>query len=104
VHYPRVRAQHGLSEEEMRAFVEAFADVAEVVHPETVDPGAAIPADVDDNPILAAAVVGGARVLCTLDRHFSHPEVLAYCRDRGIEVLSDVELLRRLRRDDQPNA
>jgi hypothetical protein len=36
-------------------------------------------------------------VLCTRDRDFYAPEVVAFCRQRGIEVMNDVELLRRLR-------
>ena len=32
-------------------------------------------------------------VLCTLDRHSDAPEVLAFFADRGIRVMTDVELL-----------
>jgi hypothetical protein len=49
-------------------------------------------------------VLGGANVLCTLDRHFRDPQVLQYCAEHGIEVMSDIELLQRLREiDNQPS-
>ena len=53
--------------------------------------------DPKDDPIVHTAVVGVADVLCTRDRHLHHNEVTRYCRERGIEVLDDIELLTRLR-------
>lgn len=40
-------------------------------------------------------------VLCSLDQHLHHPGVMHYCRDHGIEVLSDMKLMQRLRRPDE---
>jgi len=40
---------------------------------------------------------GLSQVLCTLDRNFYSPTVLAYCGQHGLEVLGDAELLSRLR-------
>jgi hypothetical protein len=42
-------------------------------------------------------VVANAAFLCTLDRHLRTPSVVNYCAAHGIEVISDVDLLRRLR-------
>ena len=54
--------------------------------------------DADDDFVIAAAVSGSADVICTLDRHIQTVEVRQYCVDRGVEVLTDIELLNRLRR------
>jgi predicted nucleic acid-binding protein len=65
------------------------------VNPQTV--GRLVPNDQGDDPVLETALDGRVHVLCTLDRHFHHPAVLESCRKQGIEVLTDVELLIRLR-------
>ncbi len=71
--------------------------MAEVVPLGMKGDAVAVPADPDDDPVILTAVEGNAGVICTLDRHFHHPEVLAYCAEREIRILSDVELLRLLR-------
>src|SRR5262245_13418497 len=38
-----------------------------------------------------------AEVLCTLDRHFRHPDVEAYCTAHGVRIVNDTELLQLLR-------
>jgi type III secretory pathway component EscU len=35
-------------------------------------------------------------ILCTRDRDFYAAEVIAFCRQRGIEVMDEIELLRLL--------
>jgi len=37
-------------------------------------------------------------VICTLDHHFDEDRVREYCRERMIEIMSDVELLTRMRK------
>ncbi len=67
---------------------------------ETVFPGPAprvVPSDPDDDPVVHTAVIGRADVLCTLNRHFYNPSVLDYCRQRGVVITNDVDLLRLLR-------
>jgi len=39
---------------------------------------------------------GKADALCTLDSDFFEPGVVAFCRNRGISILTDVMLLQRL--------
>jgi predicted nucleic acid-binding protein len=63
--------------------------------PVTVD--AIVPGDPNDDPIVATAVIAQAQVLSTLDRHLRSPSVVNYCAVRGIEVLTDLELLSHLR-------
>lgn len=93
--YPRLRPIHGLSDDKITQYVADLVLVAEIV-----DPPAnawAISSDPDDNPILAAALAGKVAAICTLDRHFHEPGVKAFCAVHRIEVLTDVELLARLR-------
>jgi len=42
------------------------------------------------------AVDGKADVICTLDRDFFQPNVIAFCQEHGIAVTTDVALLRLL--------
>jgi hypothetical protein len=97
LNYPRLRALHGLSQEEIRTFVETLYQLAEVVQPPAGTTAEPISRDPDDNPILQTAVLGGANALCTLDRHFRDPGVLQYCAQHGIQVMSDLDLLQSLR-------
>jgi predicted nucleic acid-binding protein len=50
-----------------------------------------------DDHVVATAVVAGADVLCTRNRHLLHEAVLAYGRQHALEIMDDIELLRRLR-------
>jgi len=97
LNYPRVRAFHRLTPEEMQEFVADLHQLAEVVHPPVGMPGAAIARDPDDDPIVQTALLGNAEVVCTLDRHLRHPDVAAYCTGKGIQIMTDLELLKRLR-------
>ena len=66
-----------------------------VVEPIISDP--VVRNDPDDDPVVYTAVDGRTEVLCTRDADFYVPEVIAFCRQRGIEIMTDVELLRKLR-------
>jgi predicted nucleic acid-binding protein len=57
-----------------------------------------VAADPDDDPIVATAINSGAGYLCTLDRHLRTTAVVNFCAGHGVEVISDIELLARLRR------
>jgi len=56
-----------------------------------------VPSDPDDDPVVHTAVIGRADALCTLNRDFYDPSVRDYCRERGVLVLNDVDLLHLLR-------
>jgi len=56
-----------------------------------------VPSDPDDDPVVHAAVIGRADAVCTLNRHFYNLSVLEYCRERGVTIASDVDILRFLR-------
>ena len=95
--YPRVVAQHRLTSDEVDEFVAGLAQAAEMVQLPEVGGEVSITTDPKDMPVLQTAIIGGAQVLCTLDRHFFNPSVLVHCGQHGIEVLRDAELLDRLR-------
>jgi predicted nucleic acid-binding protein len=50
--------------------------------------------DETDSPVLGTALAGGAEILCTWDEDFYEQPVVAYCAERGIRIMSDIELLR----------
>jgi hypothetical protein len=56
-----------------------------------------VPADEEDDPVVHTAVIGGADALCTLNRHFYAPAVVEYCRERGVLIVGDLDLLLTLR-------
>ncbi len=75
--YPRLQAQR----------------VATIVEPFISEP--VVRNDPQDDAVRFTAVQGRADVLCTRDRDFYLAEVIAFCRQRGIEVMNELQLLRR---------
>jgi len=92
--YPRLLARHGLSEPEIEDHLDFLRRISELVDVAVGKP--VVVSDPDDDPVLYTAVDGHANVLCTLDRDFFQPGVIAFCRGRHIAVMTDVELLRLL--------
>jgi putative PIN family toxin of toxin-antitoxin system len=97
LHYPRLRQVHGFDDGKIEAVVAAIEPFAAIVEMREEDVVRVVPHDPDDDHIVAAAVVSGADVLCTRNRHFYHESVVAYGRQHAFEILDDIELLRRLR-------
>lgn len=94
LNYPRVQRIHGLTAEESENYVRDVESVAELVD---------VPAslfqvrhDPDDDPIISTAVYGRVDALCTLDRHLRRPDVVSFCAQFNVRVLTDVELLAEL--------
>jgi predicted nucleic acid-binding protein len=95
LNYPRLQAIWPLTRLDIEQYTQALQDFAELVNPQI---GARlIPNDQEDDPVLGTAWSGRADVMCTLDRHFHHRTVLKSCSERGIQILTDVELLSVLR-------
>jgi putative PIN family toxin of toxin-antitoxin system len=95
LNYPRLQAIWPLTPLDIEQYTQALQDFAELVNPKI---GARlVPKDQEDDPVLETALCGRADVLCTLDRHFHHSMVMKICSERGIQVLTDVELLSMLR-------
>jgi putative PIN family toxin of toxin-antitoxin system len=93
---PALLAIHGLSTNRQHRFISRLYNMSDVV-PLPRDLPSVVPHDKKDDPIVIAAVVGGADVLCTLDRHLFHVDVIAFCATHGVRVLRDTELLAELR-------
>ena len=98
LYYPRVRAMHRLSDEECQQHVQSLHDAAEFVALPTV-PTDSISPDPDDDPVVHTATQGKADELCTLDRHLRRQNVQEYCEGHSIRIMTDVELLEELRRE-----
>lgn len=91
-----MRQLHGLDDAELKRFVDRVATGSLIVA--LVEPlPRVVPADSDDDAVVATAVSGGANVICTRNKHLRHPEVVAYCAERSIRILDDLELLQELR-------
>jgi putative PIN family toxin of toxin-antitoxin system len=99
--YERVRKATRLTEEEIVEYLAYLRskDVSELIFPGSAP--RVIPSDEEDDPIVHTAVIGRANALCTLNRHFYAAPVREYCKDRGVLIASDVDLLRTLRSDAQ---
>ena len=93
--YPRMQRLYGLNERDIENHVQFLQEAGELVNPVVATP--VVLSDPNDDPVIYTAVEGRADVLCTLDRDFYTSEVRAFCRQRGIQVMSDVELLQKLR-------
>jgi uncharacterized protein len=92
--YPRLQRLWKLTPQDIQEHIDFLAKSSYVVDPVAGPP--VVPADPNDDPVIHAALAGKADVLCTLDSHFFHVDVLAFCRKQGVSVLTDVELLVRL--------
>ena len=96
--YPRLRARYALQDEAIEAYAVELQRMSVSVDPTTVKLAEAVVCrDPDDEPVILSAIAGRADVLCTLDRDIRAEEVSAFCSRQGVQVLTDVELLRVLR-------
>jgi putative PIN family toxin of toxin-antitoxin system len=95
LHYSRIQKLYALTDVEIESYIQFLEETAELVDPVIKDP--VVLADPTDDPIIYTAVDGRADFLCAMDRDFYAPAVVAFCRQRGIEIMNDVELLKRLR-------
>jgi predicted nucleic acid-binding protein len=80
---------------DIQEHVQFLVKISELVHP--MIEAAVVLKDPNDDPVVYTALDGKADVLCTLDRDFYEPEVVAFCRQRGVSVMNDVELLQKLK-------
>jgi putative PIN family toxin of toxin-antitoxin system len=100
--YERVRKAIRLTEEEIVEYLGYLGskDVSELVFPGPAP--RVVPADEEDDAVVHTAVIGNADALCTLNRHFYAAPVVQYCKDRGVLLASDVDLLRTFRAGEKP--
>jgi putative PIN family toxin of toxin-antitoxin system len=96
--YPRLQRVHGFDDRKIERVVAALESAAARVETREEDLVPIVPHDPDDDPIVAAAIAGGADILCTRNRHLYHAAVVAHCRRHAVEIMDDIELLARLRK------
>jgi predicted nucleic acid-binding protein len=84
-------ARYGLGEEDVREVLVLLAPLLP-----SVDVEVAI-RDPDDAPVVASALAGGVEAIVTGDVHLlDDPELRDWLAERGIDVISPAELMRRL--------
>ena len=93
--YPRVQKSSGLTALDISEYLDYLAGVSTLVHPVPVPEN--LLRDPADEPVLGTALAGDADVICTRDADFFAEEVQRFSAARGIQILTDVELLRSLR-------
>jgi putative PIN family toxin of toxin-antitoxin system len=93
--YPRLAMDHGENEEAIYEFIGWLRQSAEWVpgDPFTVAPIR----DAQDVIVLQTALIGEANILCTMDRDFFEPPASIFLESRGIEVLTDAQLMQRVK-------
>ena len=95
LHYPRLLKRFTLTETEIAQFVAFLAASAEIVEvDETITAPIRDPKDIH---ILQTAIGGNAEYIRTLDEHFFETAVVTFCSQRGVTVISDLDLLRLVR-------
>lgn len=94
--YPRLMAAHGKNEETIYDFTGWLRQAADMV---TIDPFMRAPIrDRNDVIVMCTAVSGEADALCSADRDFFEPPASIFLASYGIDLLTDVELMRKLKK------
>ena len=91
---PRVMKSSGLTALDISEYLDYLARVSTLVHPLSVPEK--LLRDPADEPVLGTALAGNADIICTRDADFFTEEVRRFSAAHGIQILSDLELLRAL--------
>ena len=94
--YPRLLRSSGLTPPDISEYLDYLARVSTLVRPVSLPQN--LLSDQADEPVLGTALAGNADALCTRDAHFFAEQVQRFSAARGIQILTDVELLRSLQR------
>jgi len=93
--YPRLQRLWRLTLQDIEEHVQFLVRISELVH--QIVGTSVVLKDPNDDPVVYTAIHGKADVLCTVDRDFYDPDVVASCQSWGMSVMNDVELLQKLR-------
>jgi putative PIN family toxin of toxin-antitoxin system len=93
--YPRLVRNSGLTPVDISEYLDYLARVSTLVRPISVPKH--LLRDQADEPVLGTALAGNADAICTRDAHFFAEDVQRFGAVRGIQILTDVQLLRLLR-------
>lgn len=91
--YPRLVRNSGLTPLDISEYLDYLARASTLVHPISLPRN--LLEDQADEPVLGTALAGNADVICTRDAHFFAEDVQGFVAARGIQILTDVQLLRR---------
>jgi putative PIN family toxin of toxin-antitoxin system len=92
LHYPRMQDLYKLSNQDISEHIDLLRERSDLIDPIVYTP--VVLADPNDDPVIYTAVAGRSDILCAMDRDFYAPAVVAFCGQRGIEIINDVELLK----------
>jgi putative PIN family toxin of toxin-antitoxin system len=93
--YSKLQQILQITGEEIHEHLSHLRRIARVIEPESGGP--VVLSDPKDDPVVYTAVAAGADVLCARDRDFYMPNVIAFCRRYGVEVMDEIRLLSELR-------
>ncbi len=94
---PKLRARHQMDDAAIQAALRQLYANAPAPLNLPASATTLVPHDPKDDAVVLTAITGHADVICTLDKHLRHPDVTDFCSQRGVRVLSDMELLAELR-------
>ncbi len=94
--YPRLLRNSGLTPLDVSEYLDHLSHVSTLVRPTPVPEN--LLTDRADEPVMGTALAGNAEVICTRDAHFFTEQVQRFSAARGIQILTDLELLRLLQR------
>lgn len=92
--YPRLQKLYALTEGELYDYAQFLQDVCQTVV--IKGPYHAPLRDANDLDVMQTAERGEADVLCSNDRDFHEPGIIAFCAARGIELCTEAALLVKL--------
>ncbi|HJT32353.1 MAG TPA: putative toxin-antitoxin system toxin component, PIN family [Pirellulales bacterium] len=98
MHYPRLRALHGLDDAGIQSFLDHLIAGSEQVQVTAAPVGPIVGFDPADDAVLLTGVAGSANAIGTNNRHFFAPDVLQFAQKYGIRILHDIDLIAELRR------
>lgn len=93
--YPRIRRKYPFTDERVNDLVDLLRQYAEVIQP-TIDVSGSVPADPQDEIVIACAAAGSADIIVSGDRHLLDLETY-----QDIPIVTVVQFLARLAADDE---
>lgn len=93
--YPRIRRKYPFTDERVNDLVNLLRQYAEVIQP-TIDVSGSVPADPQDETVIACAAAGSADIIVSGDRHLLDLETY-----QDIPIVTVVQFLARLAADDE---
>jgi len=94
---PRLRQYHQFDDERIRQVILHLDSVANRVVIGDPPPTPLVKRDPKDDGVILTAIAGEADVICTRDADLLDPHTRQFCGQRGIRVITDIELLAELR-------